>query len=250
MSSALGTDGIVDGNHECGLSNNANIRLWLNQVQNDILGRRCSDCMKIGWNEALTELTKRQTCRVSNKDVSVETDFSYYEKRPVCQEDALKILFGDEVIALVKGGQLEQPFALLFMWGYYLTMEGCHLDWAKRSTEKYIEDENYQVKLDDGCAGGKSMKVHGWYRIASKIAVNSYHTKLRNHQKKTWGWTFEITIRVNDEKVTAENSVYEVVVVGEHLPKRVISDMSRVDGTKFVIRRCLGESLSNDERLQ
>ena len=94
------------------------------------------------------------------------------------------------------------------------------------------------------------MKVHGWYRIASKIAVNSYHTKLRNHQKKTWGWTFEITMRANDEKVTAENSVYEVVDVGEHLPKRVISDMSRVDGTKFVIRRCSGESLSNDERLQ
>ena len=128
VSSALGTDGIVDGNHECGLSNNANIRLWLNQVQNDILGRRYRDCMKIGWNEALAELTKRQTCRVSNKDVSVETDFSYYEKRPVCQEDALKILFGDEVTALVKGGQLEQPFVLLFMWGYYLTMEGCHLD--------------------------------------------------------------------------------------------------------------------------
>ena len=249
--SALGNDGIVQRDHACGVSNRKNIELWLNQVKNDILGTKYRACMKVGWNEALAELTRRPTTMgVASADGSVATDFTFNGKSPVCQDDAREILFGDEVTGMVKRGELKQPFALLFMWGYYLTMENCGVEWAERSTEKYIADEKFQVTLVDGCAGGKSMKHHGWYRIASKLAVNSYHTQLRKQQKKAWGMTFEITMRTNAKAVTEDGSIFEVVDIGEYLPQRVIAEIQRVDETKFVIRRCGGPAMDNREKLR
>ena len=247
---ALGKDGIVNQNHACGRSNDANIELWLNQVKNEILGQKFKDCMKIGWNEALSQLTKQPEKGLPMENGVSDPDFTFNGKRPVCQTDARKILFDNDVTALVKEGDLERPFALLFMWGYYLTMEGCYMDWAKDATEKYISDEKYQVSLDISCAGLQSMKVHGWYRMASKIAVNSYHTQLRKSQKRAWGMTFEITVRAKSPAVTKEDSLYEVVDIGEYLPQRVKTDIQRVDGTEFVIKRDTGLAMDNQERLR
>ena len=62
---------------------------------------------------------------------------------------------------MVKENDLEEPLALLFMWGYYLTMEGCSLDWAKKATDTYIKDKQYNIVLGTGCSGNKSMTIHG-----------------------------------------------------------------------------------------
>ena len=64
--------------------------------------------------------------RVENNIV----DFSFRGRTPTTMEDVTKILFGDEVIKMVKDGHFAAAFGLLFKWGYYLTMEGCTSTWV------------------------------------------------------------------------------------------------------------------------
>ena len=109
----------------------ANVALWEKKEQNGILGKTYREYMIWGWNTALKELTKKKEKSESRGNSKFVPDFSFGDNRPYSQEDVRKILFGDTVVGMVKEGNLEEPLALLFMWGYYLTMEGCSLDWGE-----------------------------------------------------------------------------------------------------------------------
>ena len=87
--------------------------------------------------------------------------------------DVTNILFGDEVIKMVRDGNLAAAFGLLFKWGYYLTMEGCTSTWAKIATENFIRDNGFWVVLGNKCVGEKHMSSYGWHCIGRKMATNS-----------------------------------------------------------------------------
>ena len=100
---------------------------------------------------------------------------------------------------MVKEGNLEEPLVLLFVWGYYLTMEGCSLDWAKKATDTYINDKKYIIVLGTGSLGNKSMTIHGWHLIGIKTLVNSFQTQTRRDQKSKWGIVFEGSLKIDKE---------------------------------------------------
>ena len=121
---------------------------------------------------------------------------------------------------IAKSGALELPMALVFMWGYYLTMQSCSLKWELATTKQYIEECGYNVVLGDMCAGEKSMQKHGWVRIGLKLSVNSFQTSLRTNQLKCWGVVFKGSLKIKEEKVQ-NDSRYEIVDIGEYLPAKV-----------------------------
>ena len=110
-----------------------------NQVE--VLGKQYRDVMTMGWNTGLEKLMKPE------ENISGEVDFSFRGKTPTTQADVKEILFGDEVTTMVKSGNLAEPMALLYKWGYYLTMEGCSLNWTSKATMDYIELKGYNVEL-------------------------------------------------------------------------------------------------------
>ena len=86
----------------------------------------------MGWN---TGLTNEMPKLISRKSLSGDSEtpssggidiinFSFRGKTPTTMEDVTKILFGDEVIKMVRDGNLAAAFGLIFQWGYYMTMEG------------------------------------------------------------------------------------------------------------------------------
>ena len=151
---------------------------------------------------------------------------------------------------MVKDGRLEQPLALLFMWGYYLTMEGCTIHWATKATDRYIKDMKYKVVLGDNCSGERAMQVHGWHRVGTKMAVNSFQTQLRKQQKKVWGIMFKGAMKLDKVKHKDINSDLEIVDIGKFLPQQVKNDMSRVNETRFMVRTFHGKVKDLDARLK
>ena len=95
---------------------------WLTIAKKVILGKKYRDRMKHGWNQALERLTKSDDGDSLPGHGIDEPDFSYRGRRPISQADVGSLLFGIEVSNLVRSGSLEQPMALLFMWGYHLMM--------------------------------------------------------------------------------------------------------------------------------
>ena len=59
----------------------------------------------------------------------------------------MDILFGNEITTMVKNREFALPFALLYKWCYYLTMEGCSFESANLATKEYIISQKYQVTL-------------------------------------------------------------------------------------------------------
>ena len=153
-------------------------------AQKGIPGKIYCEYMIWGWNTALEELTKKKEKSESHGNSKFVPDFSFGDNIPYSQEDVRKILFGETVVGMVKENDLEEPLVLLFMWGYYLTMEGCSLDWAKKTTDTYINDKKYNIALGTGCSGNKSMTINGWHRIGRKMSVNSFQTQTRRDQQR------------------------------------------------------------------
>ena len=166
----------------------------------------------MGWNTGLAELMKKQW---ASADGGV--DFSFRGQTPTTQEDVKKILFGEEVTKMVKSGCLAEPMALLFKWGYYLTMEGCKSEWTEKAVSGYIKAMGYNIVLGDGCKMKKEMTVHGMVRIARKMAINSFQTNLRRNQEKVWG--FRLLTGSLLEK-SEPGQITEVVDIKDYLPKR------------------------------
>jgi len=156
-------------------------------------------------------------------------DFSFRGKTPTTMEDVTNILFGDEVIKMVKDGHFAAAFGLLFKWGYYLTMEGCTSTWAEVATENYIRTQGFWVVLGNRCVGEKHMSSHGWHRIGRKMATNSFQTTLRRKQEKYWGVKLLTSELIRNK--SKENT--SVIDLRDYLPLKVIKEMSRKDGTKF-----------------
>ena len=114
-------------------------------------------------------------------------------------------------------------------------MEGRTTNWVEKATEDYIKDNKYMVTLGKECAGEKPMTVHSWHRIGTKVAVNSFQTQLRRLQRKHWGLVFE-----GSKRCDFKDNDYEVVDIGNYLPQLVKTNINRVDGTKFMLRRYSG----------
>ena len=259
-SAVIASTGCVDGKHVSGRNTPAARKDWLNFVKKDMLGKRYSDTMKMGWNKGLAILMRSSESNekkmngygelpTDHEDVKsnicgnyddiqksgrcIEVDFSFRNKYPSTQEDVKKILFSDEVTSMVKSGRLEEPIALLYKWGYYLTMEGCSLNWAATATSDYIKSRGYHVELGHNCEGDTEMAVHSFHRYGTKAAVNSFQTTLRRLQDRIWGVRLMTSERVDSE--TVGNTV--VVDIGDFLPKKVKNDMRRKDGTRFKVLR-------------
>ena len=126
---------------------------------------------------------------------------------------------------------MAEPIALLYKWGYYLTMEGCSLNWATDATSDYIKSRGYNIELGCECVMDKEMSMHGWNRIGQKMAINSFQTNLRRKQKQIWG----VRLLTSSLLETAEEGDVEMVNIKDYIPQRVISDMSRKDGTIFKV---------------
>ena len=216
--------GIVDKAHACGSRDPENVATWLKMAQQDITGKRLRERMKSGWNDALARFMR--TCG---------GDFAYNGHEPTTQADVQKILFSDE-LGLGKmteeGGNLEILMALVFKWGYYLTMQSCSSNWEWDTTVAYIRECKYNVVLGDECVGRRALAKHGMVRIGLKLCVGSFHAYLRIRQAKHWGVVFEGRLKI-DEK----DSNYEVVDIGEYLPATVKRDMGRKSDTRFMVRR-------------
>lgn len=234
--------GTVDENAECGHPTVENIQHWKVMAEKQIIGKRFRHYMVRGWNRALKELTQ-----ADGKPSATTTmiDFGFNGRSPCTQDDVKDVLFGDEVSSMVKSGRHEQPMALLFMWGYYLTMEGRTTNWVEKATDDYIKDNKYMVTLGKECAGEKPMTVHSWHRIGTKVAVNSFQTQLRRLQRKHWGLVFE-----GSKRCDFKDNDYEVVDIGNYLPQLVKTNINRVDGTKFMLRRYSGGEMDLEAQLK
>ncbi len=219
--SAVAPSGIVNRNHACGSKDPENVALWLKMVKQDIVGKRLRERMRSGWNDAMARFMR--TCG---------EDAAYNGHRPITQADVQKILFSDELGLREEGGNLEIMMALVFKWGYYLTMQNCSLNWEWDTTAAYIRECNYNVVLGYECVGSRALTKHGMVRIGVKLCVGSLHAYLRVRQAKHWGVVFEGRL-----KIDVKDSKYEVVDIGDHLPEMVKRDMGRKSETKFMVRR-------------
>ena len=224
---------IVRADHETAENNKEGRVSWLEKVQKEIFGKQYKATMTMGWNIGLAELTNSDSNNAMEAKKSHGVDFSFQKKRPTTQGDVKSILFGDTVTNMIKNGNLEEPMALLFKWGYYLTMEGCSVRWTERATEKYISDKGYNIELGNDCVMEKQMSVHCLNRIGRKIAINSFQTQLRRKQEKIWG----VKLLTSTLLETPATKDMETVDIKEFLPKEVKDDMTRKDGTVFRIMR-------------
>ena len=218
---------VVNPNHEIAENNDVGRQSWLKKIQVEVLGKQYRDVMTMGWNNGLEKLMSAE------ENISGEVDFSFRGKTPTTQSDVKDILFGDVVTTMVKSGNLAEPMALLYKWGYYLTMEGCSLNWTSKATMDYIKLMGYNVELGNCCEMEKHMSIHSWNRIGRKMAINSFQTNLRRKQAKIWGVRLLTSVLIE----TPDSMDMEIVDIREFLPPRVISDMTRKDGTRFRIQR-------------
>ena len=205
-----------------------------------MLGKQYRDVMTMGWNNGLERLMKAE------ENISGQVDFSFRGKTPTTQADVKDILFGDVVTTMVKSGNLAEPMALLYKWGYYLTMEGCSLNWTSKATMDYIDLMGYNVELGNCCVMEKHMSIHSWNRIGRKMAINSFQTNLRRKQAKIWGVRLLTSVLIE----TPDSGDMEIVDIREFLPPRVISDMTRINSTRFKIQRIGPGRVDNHLRLR
>ena len=164
---------VVNANHEIAENNNAGRNSWLKRIQVEVLGKKYRDVMIMGWNTGPAKLMKPE------ENTRGGVDFSFRGKTPTTQDDVKEILFGEEVTKMVKSGNLAEPMALLYKWGYYLMMKGCLLNWALNATIEYIRIMGYNVELGNNCVMDKKMIIHSWNRIGSKMAIKSFQTNLQ-----------------------------------------------------------------------
>ena len=197
--------------------------------------------MMMGWNTGLAQLMNEG--RLGDGG---EVNFSFCNQMPATQEGVKKILVGDVVMKMVKSGNLAEPMALLFKWGYYLTMEGCKSEWTEKAVSGYIKAMGYNIVLGDGCKMKKEMTVHGMVRIARKMAINSFQTNLRRNQEKVWGFrllTGSLLEKSEDGQIT------EVVDIKDYLPEEVLKNMTRKDKTRFKVLRYASGVLNEEDML-
>ena len=232
---------VVNANHVSGKNTPVSRTNWLRLVQEEVFAKRFRHTMTMGWNTGLAELMEKQW---ASADGGV--DFSFRGQTPTTQEDVKKILFGEEVTRMVKSGCLAEPMALLFKWGYYLTMEGCKSEWTEKAVSGYIKAMGYNIVLGDGCKMKKEMTVHVMVRIARKMAINSFQTNLRRNQEKVWGFrllTGSLLEKSEDGQIT------EVVDIKDYLPEEVLKNMTRKDKTRFKVLRYASGVLNENEML-
>ena len=129
---------MVDSAHHSVSNTTVGRAAWLRKVQNEVLGKKYWDSMRMGYNNALKSLTRQNENAAAARGGVTEVDFSFRGKRPFTQQDVTRDLFSKEVTDMVKSGRLEEPLALLYKWGYYLAMEGCSVKWLTKATADYI----------------------------------------------------------------------------------------------------------------
>ena len=96
----------------------------------------------MGWNKGLEALMNTEGADADEKGGDNRgVDFSFGKKMPFTQDDVKDILSGEQFTKMVKSGLLEEPIALVYKWGYYLTMEGSSSKWAIKATADFIGEK-------------------------------------------------------------------------------------------------------------
>ena len=221
-----------------GRNNKANRDRWLGEINDVIFGKKFKDNMTHGWNLALAQLMKVTAPAAAAAETvrEVEPDFSFDGKRPTTQEDVKRILFSEEVIRMVHDGRMEQAIALLYKWVYYLTMEGCKLNWISEATSEYMRSMEYKVELGRECARDIRLSMHSIDRIGKKSATNSFVTGIKREIQRKWGIEVLMSSVIHEDDEDLVSGKMEVVDIKSYLPRRVLSDMTRKDGTFFQVR--------------
>ena len=75
---------------------------------------------------------------------------------------------------MIVNGKYEEPFALLYKWGYYLNSKICHVDWATMAVEQYIYRKVYNIILLDVMVGKDNFSMHCVHRIVRKVSSNIF----------------------------------------------------------------------------
>ena len=236
---------MVNPNHESANNTAGNRKVWLFYVKDQVLGKKFKDTMKMGWNDGLARLVNEPMTPAS-ADGETDVDFSFQGMRPTSQSDVKKYLFSDQVVAMVRKGNVAEPCALLFKWGYYLTMEGCTSSWSETTTSHYIYNRKYHVMLTEGCKGKKDCSAHSLHRIGRKMASNSFLQTIRVMQRQYWGFTLQTNHVIGG---ASEGGNTQVVNLEPYLPERVKRDMHRKDGCRFLIKWVDKGNLSTKDML-
>ena len=243
----------MDTNHDTAVPTTENLNRWIGEVKNQVIGKTFRDRMRMGWNTGLADLMEVPStagepayaaASTASTTSTTSVDFSFGGKRPSCQGDVVKMLFDEQMGGMIKEGRYAEVFAVVFKWCYYLTMEGCSSSWATVATENYIKSRNFRVSLGttsamkEGCTNsrGKMLgsKTHSWIRIGRKMASNSFIEGIRKKQERTWGVKLLTLKRISDTD-DAQSGKRDVIDIGPYLPARVRREMTRKDGTMFLI---------------
>lgn len=204
---------------------------WLDLVRKDVFGNVFKENMVEGWNDGLAKLMSEEGSAGVGGNV---INFTFQGRKPTSQNDVTNWLFGGGAVnniidEMIKAENYAEPFALLFKWGYYLSMEGGHSTWADTAVNKYIKTKNFKVTLSNNSSGRKNIHRHMWIRIATKLATNSFHQSLRNGQESRWKMKMLIGTTSKHTGPTVD------VDIGEFLPPVVRAEMKRKGGTTFKV---------------
>ena len=73
---------------------------------------------------------------------------------------------------------------------------------------------------------------------------------MRKSQKSKWGIVFERSLKIDNEAHKNKKNHFKIVDIGDFLPHKVKTDMCRVDGTSFMIKRLDGNTVHVDTMLR
>ena len=123
--------------------------------------------------------------------------------------------------------------ACLWMWVYYLSMEGCVSNWVKNAVGDYITTSGYNIVLGKQQEGKAVVSTHCFYRIGRKATTNSFQTLVRRYQKLHWGVWLKANSLVDDN--SPPNEHFQVIDIGNFLWQDIKSQIHRKDSTHFMI---------------
>ena len=154
--------GRVADNLALGLPTDENVASWEKLLREVVFGKLFKNHMTHGFNVGLG---------VASSEI-----LTYDDEIPRSQGDVKRLLFLDAMTGMVKGGEYGIPMACLWMWVYYLLMEGCVSNWVENAVGDYITTAGYNIVLGTQHKGEAVASTHCFYRIGQKAATNSFQT--------------------------------------------------------------------------
>ena len=211
--------GRVADNLALGLPTDENVAAWKKLLTEIVFAKSFKNHMTHGFNVGLG---------VASTEV-----LTYGGEMLRSQGDVKRLLFTDSMTKMVKGGEYGIPMACLWMWVYYLSMEGCVSNWVENAVGDYILKAGYHIVLGEQQEEKSVASTHCFYRVGRKAATNSFQTLVRRYQKLHWGVYLKANSLIADHDPPNEH--FQIIDIGDFLHQNVKSQMHRKDSTRFKI---------------